>query len=277
MNSSHVSAAAWTANLQGFEITGAAVRDRNILQLVARKSIPHEQASRLLDGDIPTRILSVFLDDKSDQNIECQQLQNMAYPKLGVSREPFSRPGGIVVSKGRDGDAWPLGGGNGPLEQIAAGARPATKRLKCLFGFTYSIGVARKLYKRVEVGRWSRIEGIPISQNEDELQAAGFADMDAFSESDMYAVGGHGDVWHFNEREWRQMGFPTKEQLATVTCGGDGNVYITSEGGSLWVGQHSSWRLLEQRGSSILWNDTRWFNGQLWLASDYQLGGLERA
>ena len=85
------------------------------------------------------------------------------------------------------------------------------------------------------------------------------------------AVGGHGDVWHFDGRVWRQMGFPTNEQLATVTCAGDGNVYITSEGGSLWVGQLSTWRLLEKRGSSVLWNDVRWFDGKLWLASDYQL------
>ncbi|WP_377155221.1 hypothetical protein ACFJIX_24340 [Roseateles sp. UC29_93] len=271
MSSPHVSLKKWQEIVEGFEITGVAVRNRDILQLVARKSLPHDETTHLLDADVPTRIFSVFLDDTSDQNLECQELQNMAFPKLGVSRAPFERPGGIVVSRGRDGDAWPLGGGNGPLEKIAVGARPATSRMKCLFGFTYSIGIARTLYKRVAVGRWMRVEGIPMSQNEDELQAAGFKDLDAFSESDMYAVGGHGDVWHFNGREWRQMDFPTNEQLATVTCGGDGNVYITGEGGSLWVGQQSTWRLLEQRGSSILWNDTRWFNGQLWLASDYQL------
>lgn len=269
--STHVSKAAWAANLQGFEITGVAVRNRDILQLLARKSIPHDQATHLMDGDIPTRILSVFLDDPSEQNLECQELQNMTYPKLGVSRAPFSRPGGIVVSMGRDGDAWPLGGGNGPLEKIAVGARPATQRLKCLFGHTYSVGIARKLYRREAVGRWSRIDGIPMANNEDELQAAGFKDLDGFSESDLYAVGGHGDVWHFNGREWRQMGFPTNEQLATVTCAGDGNVYVTSEGGTLWVGQQSTWRELEKGGSSVLWNDVRWFDGKLWLASDYQL------
>lgn len=269
MSNAHVSKAGWAANLQGFEITGVAVRTRDILQLIARKAMPHEEATHLLDADIPTRIYSVFLDDHSDQNIECQELQNMAYPKLGVSRAPFERPGGVVASMG--GDAWPLGGGNGPLEKIVVGARSSTQRLKCLFGYTYSIGIARKLYKREAVGRWTRIEGIPMSKNEAALQAAGFQDLDAFSESDMYAVGGHGDVWHFDGREWRQMGFPTNEQLATVTCAGDGNVYITSEGGSLWVGQHSTWRLLEQRGSSVLWNDVRWFDGKLWLASDYQL------
>lgn len=271
MSRTHVCETAWAANLRGFEITGVAVRNRDILQVLARKSLPHDRATHVLDADIPTRILSVFLDDTSDRNLECQELENMAFPKLGVSRAPFERPGGIVVSMGRDGDAWPLGGGNGPLEKIAVGARPATRRLRCLFGFTYSIGIARTMYKRVAVSRWERVEGLPAPRNEDELQAAGFNDLDAFSESDMYAVGGHGDVWHFDGREWRPMGFPAKEQLATVTCGGDGNVYITGEGGSLWAGRQSTWRLLEQRSSSILWNDTRWFDGRLWLASDYQL------
>jgi hypothetical protein len=260
---------AWEAVYKGYEIVGVAIRDRDTLQTLGRKAVTPDQGSHLLDHQIPTRIASVFLSDPEHSNFGFQDVEGFSYPRLGVSRAPFERPSGLVASMG--GDAWPLGGGNGPLEKIVVGARPSTQRLKCLFGYTYSIGIARKLYKRDAVGRWTRIEGIPMSSNEAALQAAGFQDLDAFSESDMYAVGGHGDVWHFDGREWRQMGFPTNEQLATVTCAGDGNVYITSEGGSLWVGRHSTWRLLEQRGSSVLWNDVRWFDGKLWLASDYQL------
>ncbi|WP_431103433.1 hypothetical protein [Roseateles noduli] len=262
---------AWEDVFQGYEIVGVAIRDRDSLQTLARKAVTPEEGSHLLDGQIPTRIASIFLLDPEDDNVGFQDLEGFPYPKLGVSRTPFERPGGLVTAMGMDGDTWPFGGGNGPLEKIAAGARPATQRLKCLFGYTYSVGLGRRIYRRDAVGNWSRIEGIPMSADEDELQAAGFGDIDAFSPSDIYAVGGHGDVWHFNGREWRQMGFPTNEQLATVTCAGDGNVYVTSEGGSLWVGQHSTWRLLEKRESSVLWNDVRWFNGQLWLASDYQL------
>jgi hypothetical protein len=260
---------AWETIYKDYEIVGVAIRDRDTLQTLGRKAVTPDQGSHLLDHQIPTRIASIFLSDPEDNNFGFQDLEGFSYPHLGVSRAPFERPGGLVASMG--GDAWPLGGGNGPLEKIVVGAKSSTQRLKCLFGYTYSVGIARKLYKREAVGRWTRIEGIPMSKNEAALQAAGFQDLDAFSESDMYAVGGHGDVWHFDGREWRQMGFPTNERLATVTCAGDGNVYISSEGGSLWVGQHSTWRLLEQRGSSVQWNDVRWFDGKLWLASDYQL------
>lgn len=266
-----VNRSAWQDVYQGYEIVGVAIRDAETIQTLARKSVTPEQGSHLLDGQIPSRIASIFLTDPEDENVGYQDLEGFAYPRLGVSRAPFERPGGMVAARGKDGDTWPFGGGNGPMEKIASGKWPGVSRLRCIAGFTYAVGTAREIHKRVAVGDWHRLEGFPKVENETELQGTGFHDIDAFSESDMYAVGGHGDVWHYNGREWRQMGFPTNERLATVTCAGDGNVYITSEGGTLWVGQQSTWRLLEQGGSSVLWNDTRWFDGKLWLASDYQL------
>jgi hypothetical protein len=95
--------------------------------------------------------------------------------------------------------------------------------------------------------------------------------MDAFSETDMYAVGGHGDVWHFDGKDWEQMGFPSNVTLGTVTCAGDGKVYISGEAGSLWRGRESTWEPVYKGASSILWNDAVWFEDKLWLASDYQL------
>lgn len=271
MSDIHVSRSAWKDVFQGFEIVGVALRNRDTLQTVARKSISGDASGRLLDGQIPTRVSTVFLDDPSEENVGFRELTGLTHPQVGVSRAPF-HDGVLVASMDRDGDVYPVGGGlDGPFEKMDAGQWPGIKRLCCIDDVTYAVALARRLYRRTAVGEWERLEGIPMSKNEDELQAAGFNDLDAFSESDMYAVGGHGDVWHFNGREWRQMGFPTNEQLATVTCAGDGNVYITSEGGTLWVGQQSTWRLLEQGGSSVLWNDTRWFDGKLWLASDYQL------
>jgi hypothetical protein len=267
----HLSRAAWADAYQGYEIVAVAIRDRNTLQTVSRKTIPHEQATHLLDGQIPTRVASIFLDDGSDENVGYREITGMTHPRLGVSRAPFHN-GVLVASMDRDGDTYPVGGGlDGPFEKIDPGRWPGLQRLKCIADQTYAVALARRLYRRTAVGKWEQIGGIPMSTDEAALKGAGFKDLDAFSESDMYAVGGHGDVWHFDGRAWRQMGFPTNEQLATVTCAGDGNVYITSEGGSLWVGQHSTWRLLEKRGSSVLWNDVRWFDGKLWLASDYQL------
>lgn len=79
------------------------------------------------------------------------------------------------------------------------------------------------------------------------------------------------NIWHFDGTNWKQLGFPTNAQLATVTCAPDGQVYVSGEGGSLWVGRNESWKKIYSGGSSILWNDAVWFDGKLFLASDYQL------
>lgn len=262
----------WTEVFSEFEIVDVAIQERNILQLCARKRMTYDEASHLFDHDIPTRLITLFTERAAGENCGFQQLSGMGFPVVGVSRKPFPRPSGLVSSLNADGDVWPRGGGNGPLEFIAPGKRPGTQRLKCFNGYTYSVGIGRKLYKRVEVGKWIQFqEGFPKVESSN---AIGFKDLDAFSESDMYAVGGHGDVWHFNGTRWQQMGFPSNVQLGTVTCAGDGNVYISGEGGSLWVGSKSTWKPIYEGASSVLWNDVLWFKDKLWLASDYQLRQL---
>ncbi|NHZ44605.1 hypothetical protein [Massilia aquatica] len=262
----------WIEAFSEFEIVDVAIQERNKIQLCARKRMTYEEASHLLDPDIPTRLITLFTDRPAGDNCGFTKLSGMGYPVVGVSRNPFPRPSGLVAAFNKDGDVWPRGGGSGPMEHIAPGKWPGTQRLKCINGYTYSVGAARTIYKRVEVGKWTPLnDGFPEVAPS---SALGFNDMDAFSESDMYAVGGHGDVWHFNGSRWQQMGFPSNVQLGTVTCAGDGNVYISGEGGSLWVGGKSTWKPIYQGGSSILWNDVLWFQDKLWLASDYQFRQL---
>jgi len=103
------------------------------------------------------------------------------------------------------------------------------------------------------------------------MDQAGFQDMPGHSEQELYAVAGEGDVWRYEGEKWTRCGFPSKEQLGTVTMGGDGKVYISGEGGNLWVGEKDNWKQIYKGSSSLLYNDAVWFNGLLWLCSDYQL------
>ncbi|MFB9241333.1 hypothetical protein IV454_07970 [Massilia antarctica] len=258
----------WTEVFSDFEIVDLAIQEKGILQMCARKKTPLHEASLLFDSQIPTRIISLFTGRPTGDNCGYQELEGMAYPVVGVARAPFPRPSGLVASKNRDGDVWPRGNGNGPLEHIAPGKSPFPEKLKCIGSVTYSVGAGRAVYKRVEVGKWVPFQdGFPTVEV---TTGQGFRDLDAFSPSDMYAVGGHGDVWHYDGARWKQMGFPSNVQLATVTCAGDGNVYISGEGGSLWMGEKSTWKSIYHGTSSILWNDVLWFQNRLWLSSDYQ-------
>lgn len=263
---SHVSKEIWESIIQGWNIVDCAVRNRDSISLCLRKDVEVEVAERMWDHDIESRLLNIFVNQ--DENMfGARTYTGLNKPRVGACTQPVSQ--GMMVARNNDGQVVLLGGGRKfDDEFIDPGKVPMTWRVKTIGGYAYSVGGARSIYKRQDVAHWVKLDqGFP------EVEVAteqGFEDMDAFSESDMYAVGGHGDVWHFDGSTWRQQGFPTNEQLGTVTCGGDGNVYITSEGGSLWVGQKSTWRLLEKRGSSVLWNDAVWFDGKLWLSSDYK-------
>lgn len=256
----------WREHVKGWLVVDCAVRERTLVYLCLREDVPHDKASMMWDHDILTQMFVLNLA-KPGTSFGSRELTGYNKPRLGVARKPL--PQGLLVARNNDGQVSVMGGGKKfPDEFIDPGQVPMTWRVKCIGDYAYSVGGARSIYKRQDVGKWIKIDaGFP---SEDASTKQGFNDLDAFSETDMYAVGGHGDVWHFDGKVWVQQGFPSNVQLATVTCAGDGHVYISGEGGSLWRGRASTWEPIYQGGSSILWNDVLWFENKLWLASDYQ-------
>lgn len=262
----YLSKEVWAAQIKGWSITDCAVRSRSLLYICLRQDVPTQQASRGWDHDIPTKLFVLNLD-KPGTTFGARTLDGYNKPRVGIALQPL--PQGLLVARNNDGQVSVLGGGaKFPDEFIDPGNVPMTHRVKTIDGSAYSVGGGRSIYKRIDVGKWVKLDqGFPKI---DASSAQGFNDMDAFSQNDMYAVGGHGDVWHFDGESWTQMDFPSDMQLGTVTCAGDSEVYISGEGGSLWVGRQSTWKRIYRGSSSILWNDVAWFDGKLWLASDYQ-------
>jgi len=259
----------WQEDLHGWIFTDCAVRTSGIVYLVARKDIPHEQASSMWDNEIPTLFVALYLDENIQGTIASQEHTGYNKPICGVARKPLSQ--GLLVERYLvDGEVWAAGGGReGDEEQIDPGNMPMTQRIKCINDYAYSVGGARSIYKRVDLGQWVKLDsGFP---EEEATSEQGFEDMDAFSESDMYAVGGDGDIWHYDGTIWMQEGFPSNMQLNTVTCAGDGYVYVSGMGGTLWRGRNSTWERLYLGNYTIPWNDVLWFEDKLWLASDYML------
>ncbi|HEC8325341.1 TPA: hypothetical protein RG501_RS15990, partial [Providencia rettgeri] len=174
------------------------------------------------------------------------------------------------AERGDDGNVQCVGSGDDfPLEKIMEGDYANPKNIKCIEGYAYYVGSAREIYKRVDIGKWVRLQkGIPGGETDTDM---GFTDLDGFSEQDMYAVGGEGDVWHYDGEQWIPCGFPSNEQLSAVLCAPDGYVYIGGEGGSLWRGRQFQWEKLYHGGSTILLNQLRWFEDKVWACDDYRL------
>lgn len=104
---------------------------------------------------------------------------------------------------------------------------------------------------------------------------AGFVDVAGFSENDLYAVGGKGDVWHFNGKTWQQVSFPTNIWTRTVCCGGDGNVYVSCYEGLTFMGRENRWKKIYDGGISLGFKDMVWHEGKVWCTNDNGVWTIE--
>jgi hypothetical protein len=152
-------------------------------------------------------------------------------------------------------------------------------------GQVYVLGIFRKIYRRVGIDQWvdfsSEGMGIPLPKDaatkSDYFLRLGFRDLSAFNANDMYAVGGDGDVWHFNGKRWTQIQLPTNKDLWTVCCAGDGNVYITEFSGTVWMGRDKRWVKLAEASIAPGYQpvDSVWFNDRLYLGGQEGLWTLD--
>lgn len=151
------------------------------------------------------------------------------------------------------------------------------ERVVRVAGQVYALGCYRKIYRRVGHDQWvdlaSEGHGVPLPADFEKrhymLVELGFKDMCGFNANDMYAVGGKGDVWHFNGEKWKQCPFPTNTVLETVACGDDGQVYISDQKGCVWAGRENRWKQIAD--ADFNWGhqptDSAWFKGRLYLGS----------
>jgi hypothetical protein len=103
------------------------------------------------------------------------------------------------------------------------------------------------VFVRDAPGSWRQLAAGLLPQGQGtNLDSSGFSDIDGFSESDMYACGGLGDLWHFDGSLWTQVDVPTSDSLWRLCCASDGNVYVITGRRTVLVGRNQSWSLVTQ-------------------------------
>lgn len=152
------------------------------------------------------------------------------------------------------------GGGEGPM-------RGGVRSLKQINGWLYASGGARSLCKRLGRNDWEEIGVLP-PEGKGEV---GFDDFDGFSEADIYAAGGQGDVWHYDGSAWRQLPFPSKMWIESVCCGADGHVYIGAQNGHVFRGRGNRWEHIHEGDLSLPFKDMVWFGDRIYATNDYGL------
>lgn len=272
--------ATWESFAKGYTVYDVAVSSstRFWLELIEQTASPHR------DPLPRTRFLSVNLKKPLTERFYFHEFGHFKFSRLAFNKGARTEvvavdTGGHVYCYAADGDkeessiATQLEGSD--LVSAVTGLFRIGEHL-------YAVATDRRIFQRVNPDEWKEITkgagGIPVDKRSltgDAGMSFGFRSVAAFASDDVYAVGGEGDVWHFNGIRWTQLPFPSNELLYTVCCAGDGNVYITGSMGSLWVGHKERWKRLTHGTFSVPFKDSVWFAGRLWCGSDYGLWILQ--
>ena len=145
---------------------------------------------------------------------------------------------------------WP---GGRSVESIAgAGLRLSeppifgyVKSIREIAGELYVCGSGGQVYRREE-GTWNHI-AVSLKAHASAPQSGSFtidkdfgkhefSDIDGYESSDLYVVGGDGDVFHFDGQTWSRCNTPTDEILLSVVCSPNKEVWIAGFNGTLLCG-----------------------------------------
>jgi len=148
------------------------------------------------------------------------------------------------------------------------------REVRTIDGMAYACAMDRKVYRREGARNWTPLHAdMPARPAPDFV--FGFESIHGFGHDDLYAVGWHGEIWHFDGQAWEQEASPTNLLLTRVYCAPDGNVYACGLGGTLLKGRKGQWTVLADNAlDTDLW-DLEWFDDRLWVSSLSMLCTLE--
>ncbi|WP_338848502.1 hypothetical protein V8J88_06345 [Massilia sp. W12] len=247
-----------------------------------------------LDYGWYTRFVAVKLSNPIEKRFYVRGGDNLDLARLSAAWEP-NQTEFLLVDVGRSLWSYKPNAYKGSEPEIpfdgkgygyaAAGEVGCSiSRVTRVEGTVFAVGGPTRIFQRMPNQQWYEHKGIPLpaglSSKDDDvitetLGNSNFFDLAGFSLKDMYVVGDAGQIWHFNGNIWKSLAFPSNLTLQTVTCGGDGQVYITDIRGSLWQGRGERWKLLHKGNTSIPYADSAWFKNRFWCANDYGMMVLE--
>lgn len=162
--------------------------------------------------------------------------------------------------------------GGQELERIpGAGTREgagALSQVREVGGHLVACGFSGQVYLRGSEG-WEPLGGglAALGADKGEIHLTG---IDGTGLDDLYAVGFHGRIFHFDGRAWSELESPTRAHLECVRVDGD-RVFIAGNDGTVLEGNRRGLRALATDGfTEHLWGLAR-FQGRTYVA---HLGGL---
>lgn len=177
------------------------------------------------------------------------------------------------------GEVYVIGGGvDGYESPITGEPRSYFSQVKCISGgYAYAVGLRRKVFRRIAPNKWQDLGGkelIPKKKQKD----IGFRDIDGFSDDELYACGGKGDLWYFDGHRWHDGHVPTDAVLKRILCASNGRVIVITNRQEILCGKESSWDVIECEIGSEIFQEIIEYNSKVYVSTDfnvYELQGSE--
>ena len=260
----------YAKRFQGTGIRDCAVIDRGLFFFISLQDWDDDKPRPFAD-ELQTRLtklelsaqkrwITTFLDGYS--NLMCSGPREGDIVCVAVDGR------GQVLAKKVQGsdDEHPVPGGKekGPC-------RGNVGKIKPFAGHMYGCGSGRSLFCRIGPNQWAEVGPLPPEGRGE----TGFQDFDGFSEADIYAAGGKGDVWHYDGSAWHKIAFPSNMWIESVCCGEDGYVYIGAQSGTVYRGRGDQWMMIHQGDLSLPFRDMVWFEDRVYATNDYGLWEIQ--
>lgn len=175
------------------------------------------------------------------------------------------------ASYGKDNKFWE--------KEIPRNTLSTVENLKNIHGTIYAVGIDRGVARRDGKDNWTliskEIQGKTIEETS--VFSLGFDAIDGFeADKDLYAGGGHSDMWHYDGEHWRAIDLPIlKMRIRAIACADDGNVYAVGRHGKIVVGRGDTWKVIEQDLTTSDFTDAVWYDDRLYVCKATRLYTLK--
>ncbi len=269
--------------LHEYYIADCAVANRNVFgfaldSFYTDEEVEEEERNGWDMFQRPKRLALFYRDEPYGNRLTGVNLGSWGLLHMGASSVPHSE---IIVIETEENRVFVAGSGHRTFEIPVDRHHPdlkgfgAFEKIKTFEGQAFLCGSSRSLTRRMGPDRYDSRHLQLKPPSDSNFLNEGFRDFDMFSETDIYAAGGKGDLWHFNGEAWRQIHLPTNTWLETVCCGGDGMVYVSGYQGLLFKGRDDRWTKINDGGITLGWDDMVWFEDRAWATGQMGLWSIK--
>lgn len=121
--------------------------------------------------------------------------------------------------------------------------------LQSTYDGLYAVGMARQVYARND-DEWSLISKSIIDQGRATQNLISINSITKLEDNNLCAVGLSGEIWHFQNLDWKQAQSPTNVDLTEIAKLPSGDAVVLGCSGVLLCGRDDIWEAIEHDGTT---------------------------